>query len=98
MTTFLVVTPSETAVVHQDGMPLMKAMSQGDLFFALDRNVCFLRTSLDLESLTAALHAQVTDGLFFVTELDEAGRSGNMMPAFWDFLRSADAQLPSAAA
>jgi hypothetical protein len=69
----------------------------GDSAYALDSNIIFISTEKNIEALTEKIRASRIGGEhFFVADIGDTSRAGNMTPKFWDFLRSKDA-LTSAA-
>lgn len=68
---------------------ILNVLNIGDRAYALDGNVVFISTEFGIEALTEKIRASALgQGHFFIADISEADRSGNMTPAFWDFLHS----------
>ena len=82
---YQLVFPGGTIWLTADREPLSKALDDGDEVFALDGNVAFLRTSQELEALLERLRCHYfQDAQFLLTDITDASRAGNMLPAFWN--------------
>jgi hypothetical protein len=82
---------------------LLKAFSEsmledGDIFFRLDYNVAFFQSLHDVETLTARLRKiGLTGAYFFLADITDTSRAGNMVPEFWDMLHGTGMRTPAAA-
>ena len=97
MKTFLLICDVEEMTAVELTDKLLALPDIGDIY-SFGEAVHFVRSTLSDEELAREVRALTsTRSQFLVKEFD--GRSfGNLVPSLWDFLRSADAQLPSAAA
>ena len=94
---YILVFSAGSAWVISDVKALAKVIDEGDMIYAFDGNVVFLRTALNVEELTERLRSgPIGDGQFFLADVSESGHAGNMAPKFWNYLRSADALSPAA--
>jgi len=73
-------------------------LEQGDVIFLLDHNVVFLKSVHNVETLTARLRERaLTNAYFFLADITDTSRAGNMVPPFWDILHGTGARTPAAA-
>lgn len=94
---YILVFSAEKAWLLADAKPLAKVLDVGDRMYALDGNIAFLYTAQDVETLTQRLRAgPIGEGQFFVADISNSSRAGNMTPKFWDFLRSRGVLTPAA--
>lgn len=100
--TYLLVISNLTAPTAERLDPLahfsvLKVLEPGDSAYVFDWNMIFINSNQDVEALTERLRAgPIRDGQFFLADIGDVSRAGNMTPSFWDFLRSKD-KLTSAA-
>jgi len=88
----------ETSAGRADDMKrIVDVLDQGDRLFAFDVTTAFIETRQNVESLTAQLRGgPLRDALFFLADITDTSRAGNMVPAFWDMLHAANAQIAPA--
>ncbi|BDV33606.1 hypothetical protein [Methylocystis iwaonis] len=66
-------------------------LDEGDSLYMLDHNVLFLKTRQSVEALTTRLkQGQIGAHEFFLADVTETPRAGNMAPTFWNYLRAND--------
>jgi hypothetical protein len=88
---------SSRSTVFDDAKALAKILDEGDKMYAFDGNVVFLFTAQTVDSLTERLRAgPIGEGQFFLADVGDTSRAGNMTPKFWSLLHSVD-ELSSAA-
>jgi len=67
------------------------ALDEGERLFRFDYNVAFLQSAKDVEALTQRLRSSpLNKTFFFIADITDASRAGNMVPAFWDILHYRD--------
>ncbi|HMK90880.1 MAG TPA: hypothetical protein VK446_14760 [Methylocystis sp.] len=94
---YILVFSAERVWVLADAKPLAKVLDVDDKMYILDGNIVFLYTAQDVEALTQRLRAgPVGEGQFFIADISESSRAGNMAPKFWDLLRSKETLTPAA--
>jgi hypothetical protein len=60
----------------------------GDAAYMIDGNVAIVSTSLGIDTLTARLKRRSAgSGQFFIVDISQSDRAGNMVPKFWNFIR-----------
>jgi hypothetical protein len=92
----LVFSPDATWVLT-DAKPIAGVLDEGDGLYALDGNILFLKTAQNVEALTERLKSgPIGEGQFFLADVTEAARAGNMAPKFWSYLRETEALAPAA--
>ncbi|MGO9675308.1 MAG: hypothetical protein ACLPSF_14265 [Methylocella sp.] len=71
---------------------LADALDEGEKLFCFDFNIAFLQTRQNVETLTARLRAGRLgqSDLFFLADITNSPRAGNMVPAFWNLLHNQD--------
>jgi len=82
----------ENLETRTDEMKLFAdALNEGERLFRFDYNVAFLQSTKDVEALTQRLRASpLNKTLFFISDITDASRAGNMVSAFWDILHHGD--------
>jgi len=77
--------------------PFADALDEGERLFRFDYNIAFLQTDQDVEALTTRLRAgQLSETYFFLADITDSSRAGNMVPVFWDILHNHDKLSPVA--
>lgn len=67
------------------------ALNEGERLFRFDENVGFLQTTQDIEMLMERLRSgPLGKTFFFMADITDASRAGNMVPIFWDILHQQD--------
>lgn len=68
--------------------PFADALDEGERLFRFDYNVAFLQSFQNVETLTERLrNGALADAYFFLADVTDTSRAGNMVPKFWDILR-----------
>lgn len=94
---YILVFSPDAAWVLMDAKPIAAVLDEGDGLYALDGNILFLRTSQQLEALTERLKASpIGKTQFFLADITETARAGNMTPKFWSYLRATETLAPAA--
>ncbi len=87
--TYVIVFPGSNALplAHDNG--LGNAMEPGDGIYFVDENVGFIGTALRIDDLTKRLEQVLGRKMqFFLADVTNVDRAGNMVSRFWEFLRS----------
>lgn len=96
-TYILVLYKNRATDIADDIKPIVDHLNPGDTGFAFDNNVAFLQTAQDIETLTTRLNASPMSNMqFFLADITNANRAGNMFPVVWDFLHNKDQLSPVA--
>ncbi len=67
---------------------LESAIEFGDVLFRFDYNVAFVQSKQNVQALTERLRkTQLGDAYFFLADVTDTSRAGNMVPSFWDMIR-----------
>jgi hypothetical protein len=73
-------------------------LENGDIFFRFDYNVAFFQSVHDVETMTARLQKTgLASAYFFLADITDTSRAGNMVPAFWDMLHGTGTRTPATA-
>jgi hypothetical protein len=65
------------------------ALEEGDSIYFVDRNIGFVATLLSIDVLTERLETALgSQAQFFLTDVTNVDRAGNMVSRFWEFLHS----------
>jgi hypothetical protein len=81
---------------EKTGFSLLDVLEGDDSFYGFD-NTIFLNTIVEIDDLTHRLQDGPLRGThFFVADIADTNRAGNMTPQFWDFLHSEDASFSAA--
>jgi hypothetical protein len=84
-----------TGRLTNDLRPLADLINIGDKLLTFDNNVAFLQTAQDVDTLTTRLNAGPLSNMqFFLADITNANRAGNMFPVAWDFLLNKDQLSP----
>jgi len=94
-TYILVLYKNRATDIADDIKPIVDHLDPGDSGFAFDNNVAFLNTAQDVATLTKYLNAGPLSNMqFFLADITNADRAGNMFPVIWDFLHKKDELSP----
>ncbi|HKH80340.1 MAG TPA: hypothetical protein VKA03_01780 [Methylovirgula sp.] len=95
--TYILVFQEDVGMTTDEMKPFADTLKDGERLFRLDHNVAFLQTADDVETLTKRLHSgPLSKGYFFVADISDTSRAGNMVPRFWDILHNKDKLTPVA--
>lgn len=85
---YLVVFPGGDHWPISEATEVAGAIDVGDSIYFVDGNVGFIATAKPVEMLTDRLKKVLgSDEQFFLADITNCDRSGNMVPRFWEFLR-----------
>ncbi|MGJ0451928.1 MAG: hypothetical protein ACR65T_01660 [Methylocystis sp.] len=94
---YILVFSPDAAWVHTEAKPIAGILNDGDGIYVLDGNILFLKTAQNVETLTERLKSSLTGkAQFFLADVSETARAGNMAPKFWSYLREAETLAPAA--
>lgn len=89
--TYILVFRERSVYDNINFMAFGNALKEGERLFGFDDNVVFLQSSESIETLTKRLRSIGLDNThFFLADITDANRAGEMVPSFWDILHQKD--------
>ncbi len=66
-------------------------LNRGDQLYAFGESSAFIRSEISIEAIANHLRRKGFEkSSFFLADVSDADRGGNMVPRFWEFLREED--------
>src|SRR5438876_10250608 len=90
---YLLVLPGVEALIDFGSVRAVfdQFMVHGDSAYVIDGNVAILSTELGLDDLVGRLkNGPAGAAQFFITDISNSDRAGNMVPKFWSFIRQGE--------
>jgi hypothetical protein len=86
---YFVAFPGGDVVPVRDSDRIGNALEQGDSIYFIDGNIGFIATPLSIDVLTERLEEALGSHIqFFLADITNTDRAGNMVPRFWEFLHA----------
>ena len=92
--TYLVVFPGGDHWPISEASDIASAIENGDSIYFTDGNIGFIQTRRSIKALSDDLKRVLGDTeQFFITNVSDSERAGNMVPQFWQFLRQIETEV-----